>query len=73
MVIHWVSKGENRNPKPNPISFAAQNLKTMGEKSSLNPIPLDLKPTEIRPKTEPLPSLCAASYVCSGPRTSAST
>ena len=53
MVIHWVSMGENQNP----ISFAAQNLKTVGEKSSLNPIPLDLKPAEIRPETEPLPSL----------------
>ena len=35
--------------KPNP--------KTVGEKSSPNPNPLNPKPADIRPETEPLPSL----------------
>jgi hypothetical protein len=43
--IHWVSAGENRNPKPNP--------KTVGEKSNPNLKPLDPKPADIRPKPCP--------------------
>jgi len=29
--LHWVFAGENRNPKPNPISFRSPNPKTMGK------------------------------------------
>jgi hypothetical protein len=55
--IHWISTGGKPNPKPNPIPNPNPNLKTMGEKSSLNPIPQDPKPTDIRPKPDPLSSL----------------
>jgi hypothetical protein len=55
--IHWVSTGENQNPKPNLISFGYPNPKIMGKKS--NPNPLDPKSMELQPKTAPLPSLIA--------------
>jgi hypothetical protein len=44
--IHRVSTAENRNPKPNPISFGYPNWKTMGEKSNPNLNPLDPKSAE---------------------------
>jgi hypothetical protein len=50
--IHWVSTGENRNPKLNPISFGYPNPKIVGEKSEPNP-----KPADIRPELDPLPAL----------------
>jgi hypothetical protein len=59
--IHWVSAGENRNPKPNPISFGYPNPKTVDEKSNPNPNPLDPKSAELRPETAPLLSLLLSS------------
>jgi hypothetical protein len=55
--IHWVSAGENRNLKPNPINFGYPNLKIVGEKSNPNPKPLDPKPADIHPEPAPLPFL----------------
>ena len=55
--------GEKPNSKPNPISFGAPNPKTVGEKSYPNPNPQNLKPADIPPETEPLPSLVMIAHL----------